>query len=255
LSNILIIGDTHDKPGVDKDRFRWAANLALERQPDTIVHLGDWSTFDSVSDYEGGSIHAEGRRYVDDINSHIESLDAFHKPIDEYNRKHSLWKKKKYKPRLIYCVGNHDMRIEKFVINNPKMKGVMSLDDMQMSRYGWETYPITRPADAHGIAFGHFFTSGIMGKAIGGLHHGSSLIMKGIRSCVVGHSHLRDFHERTDVFGSQVFGLVAGCYYSHGDHYTTEGKRMWRGLVYLTVNKGEANPEFIGIDDVEEMYG
>lgn len=245
MSSILVIGDTHDKPGVSKERFNWAANLALDRQPHTIVHLGDWSTFDSVSDYESGSIYAEGRRYVDDINSHLESLHAFHSTIE---------KKKTYRPRLVYCVGNHDMRIEKFVTNNPKMQGVMSLDDMKMREHGWEVYQLTEPANVCNIAFGHYFTSGIMGKAIGGLHHGSSLIMKCMRSCVVGHSHLRDFHERTDVFGKQVFGLVAGCYYEHGDHYTTEGKRMWRGLVYLNVNDKETNPEFIGIDKVKELY-
>ena len=255
LKSILVIPDPHDQPEIAKDRFRWLGNLIIDRQPDAIVHLGDGLSMDSLSEYDEGTIASEGRRYKDDIESFLEAQSLILEPTEKYNRTQTRKKKILYKPRKVYCMGNHEQRISKAVFKNPKLEGVISFKDLELEQNGWEVFPMTDPADVYGIAFSHFFTSGIMGRPISGVHHAASLVQKNYCSTVVGHSHDRSFWENTDCFGIKIFGLVAGCYFDHDLSYTREEDRNWVGLVWLSVYSDHVDPDFISIKRTEEDYG
>jgi predicted phosphodiesterase len=245
MKRILVIPDPHDQPEVSQERFKWLGELIAEERPDAIVHLGDGGSFDSLSTYDVGTLVAEGRRYADD-------LESFHKAMDLIER--PMGKIKAYAPKKVYCMGNHEQRIIKAVQQDPKLERVLSLDDLKLEPRGWEVHPLTDPADVYGVAFAHYFTSGIMGRPIFGINHARSLVAKTYRSSVVGHSHDRSFWEDTDIYGQKIFGLVAGCYFDHDLCYTREEDRNWAGLIMLHVDKKFVDPEFISLNQMKRRY-
>jgi predicted phosphodiesterase len=256
-TEVLVIPDPHDSPSHNKDRFEWAGEFALKRQPSYIVCLGDWAEMGSLGDYERGCVSMEGLRYCDDIASSREALARFNQPIEEYNNRHTRWKKKKYLPKKVMCYGNHEERILRAANKNPSMYGTIQLEDLGYEEAGWETFSLTKPAVIEGISFSHYFTSGIMGRPISGVNHARSLILKCLGSSVVGHSHLRGMAEERSISGKQMLGLVCGCYFDYDMGWSTENGRYWRGLVYLhDVHDGMAEPEFLNLNTyLKVKYG
>ena len=45
---IIVIGDTHDSPKIEQDRFVWIGKYIKETKPDYIIHIGDFGSFDSL---------------------------------------------------------------------------------------------------------------------------------------------------------------------------------------------------------------
>ncbi len=253
---ILIIPDSHARMDAPNDRFSWAGEFALDRQPNAIINIGDMADMTSLSMYDIGKLPAEGRRYEDDIHASHNACHLFNRAIQRYNNTHTKWKKKKYQPTMVITLGNHENRIPRACNEDPKLEGKLSLRDLAYESYGWEVIPYLQPYVYEDIAFQHYFTSGVLGRPIGGDNHAATLVKKGLMSCVQGHSHTRDFSELTDAIGRKRFGLVVGCYYDHPDHFTTEADRYWRGLVYLhDVQNGQAEPEFLAFDYLKRKYG
>jgi predicted phosphodiesterase len=249
MTQILVIPDPHDDPEENKDRFEWAGRLVVERQPDYIVCLGDWAEMGSLCRYDIGMVTAEGRRYCDDIASTHKSLALFNKPIVDYNNKRTYWKKKKYTPKMVMCIGNHENRINTAAAQTPSLYGTITMDDLKFEEHGWDVYPITKPAIIENMAFAHYFTSGVMGRPISGVNHSRSLLIKNFRSSVVGHSHMRGMSEERTINGDRILGLVCGCYFDYQMDWTTENDRYWRGMVYLNdVVDGNCEPEFLSLE-------
>ena len=251
----LIIPDSHAQPGVDNDRFEWLGEFALEHQPDVIIDIGDSADMASLCQYDVGKLRAEGRRYIDDIAAYRDAMDKFIRPIHKYNNTHSRWKKKTYRPRLVKCRGNHEYRIARAAAEAPALFGHIDYKDLQEEKHGWEVYDFLKTACIDNIAYQHFFTSGVMGRPIGGVNHARTLVANTHMSAVCGHSHMRDFWETTDAIGRRLFGLSVGCFFEHDEEYTSENERFWRGLVYLKeVRDGQAEPSFIGMEQLKRDY-
>jgi len=245
----LVLPDPHVCPDHNNDRLTWAGEFALSRMPKYIVCLGDFAEMGSLSQYDVGKLSGEGKRYEDDIVAAHDGLEKFNAAINKYNKTHTRWKKKKYQPKKIMCLGNHENRINLAVQDNPNMHKTLSVGDLQYQEYGWDVYGLTVPAMVEGIAFSHYFTSGVMGRPISGVNHARALITKTLNSCVVGHSHLTDYSRLTSVVGKQKLGLVCGCYFDYDMDWTTENNRYWRGLVYLhDMHDGYAEPEFLNLE-------
>ncbi len=251
----LVIPDSHAKPGVTNERFSWLGEFALERQPDVIVDIGDSADMPSLCSYDVGNVRAEGRRYSNDIRAYRDAMDKFIRPITKYNNTHTRWKKKTYRPDLIKCRGNHEYRIARAAAETPALYGHISYEDLEEAKYGWEVSDFLETAFVDGIAYKHFFTSGVMGRPVGGVNHARTLVAKNHMSSVCGHSHMRDYWEDIDPVGRRVFGLVVGCYFEHDEEYTTENDRFWRGLVYLhDVKEGSCEPEFLSMNMIKRLY-
>ena len=253
----LVIGDSHARPDVDNSRFDILAEFVLDRQPDVIIDIGDSADMPSLSSYDVGTVRAEGHRYKDDIAAYHDAQERFIGALRRYNSTRGSMKKKKYQPRLIKTRGNHEYRIVRAANEAPRYYGHIDLRDLRENEYGWETYDFLEPVGVDGICYQHYFTSGILGRPIGGENHAASLVKKNFMSCVAGHSHTRDFWETTNAVGRRVFGLVVGCFFEHEETYTKENARYWRGLVYLhDVRDGEAEPEFLSLENyLKPKYG
>ena len=250
----LIIPDIHASPDYKMDHCKWLSRYIIDEMPDTIVDLGDRADMASLSSYDVGMVSGEGKRYRDDIKAAKKCTRLLNSEIDAFNKKSSKWKKKMYKPDRYLTIGNHEERINIAANKSPAMFGHITLDDLKYDEMDWKTVPFGETLILNDVAYKHYFTSGIMGRPIGGEHHAASLVKKNYHSCVTGHSHMRSFYETLRADGKKVFGLVAGCYFPHDMTYTNESGRYWRGVVMLDDYGGTSNPHFISLDYIKKNY-
>ena len=129
---ILVIADTQAKSEEDLEYLLWIGHYIAEKQPDVIVHIGDHYDFPSLSSYDKGKSSSEGRRLYKDIeagNTGFEYLNLAMKSIPDYN------------PRKVFCLGNHEHRLSRYVDDNPELIGTLGTDFLPFDKYGWEVHP------------------------------------------------------------------------------------------------------------------
>lgn len=258
MTNILVIPDSHASPNHNNERFDILGKFILDRKPDVIVNIGDMADMPSLCSYDKGKKSFEGRRYKHDVAAVIDAQKRMFAPLNEYNLQQKKNSKKQYKPKLILTLGNHENRINRVCELQAEMEGTISVDDLKYKEFGWKVIPYTTPIAINGVAFCHHFISGIMGRPISGEHPSHSLITKMYQSCVAGHSHIRDFCERTGADGRRILGLIVGCYLDVDQYeaYAGEANKLWwRGLVMMNdVENGEFEPEFINMKQLRKRY-
>ncbi|WP_373088729.1 metallophosphoesterase [Zhongshania sp.] len=253
--SILVIPDSHARPNNDMRRFAALGNFITEKKPDVVISIGDWADVGSLCSYDKGTLHAEGRRYADDVAASREALALTMGPVQQEVDRIIRNKKRRWHPEFHITIGNHEQRIIRAQTEAPEYYGAFSIDDLGFKDYGWNVVDYMKPLVIDGIAFQHYFTSGVMGRPIGGVNHARTLVLKNYMSSVCGHSHMRDYWEDTRTDGQRIFGLVVGCYDEGDHHYTEEQKRWWSGLVMLhEVEDGSAEPAFFSTDYVLRRY-
>lgn len=257
MSTHLVIGDAHAKPGVSNDRFTWLGKLALDRKPDYIIDMGDWADMPSLSSYDKGRKSFEGRRYKHDIAASVDAYRKFDAPIAKYNKNRANNHKTQYKPKKIKLIGNHEERILRAQEASPELEGVINLEDVGYDQFGWKASPFLHPIPIDGVYYNHYFTSGILGRPIGGDNPAAVTLRKQFVSCTSAHTHIRDFAERTRADGQRILGLVAGCFFEHHEAYAGPANDMWwRGVIIChNVKDGYYDPEFISLSEVKRRYG
>lgn len=240
--DILVVPDAHCKPGVSNERFEWLGKYVAHKKPDIVVCLGDFADMPSLCTYDRGKIDFEGRRYKNDLAATRDALHLLQKGMGKYN------------PRKIMLLGNHEHRINKALALQPELDGIISTDDLKYQDWGWEVFDFKYPVEINGVTFCHYMPSGVMGYPISGENAASKLIAKNHTSCVVGHSHLMDYAERTDPFGKRILGLSAGCFFEHDEAYAGPANQMyWRGVQMLRrVKDGEYDLELISMKQLKE---
>lgn len=258
--DILVIGDAHAKPGVSNDRFEWAGNYAAAKRPDVIVDMGDWADMSSLSSYDIGKKSFEGRRYNDDVMAARDARARFETGIARVNRTLKGRKKAGYYPEKVSLGGNHcEGRINRVLEDDPKLIGTISYEDLGYEDYGWDYVPFREYYERAGLTFSHYFTSGVMGRPIGGEMPALSLLRKQFTSCVSAHSHLLDFAHRTRPDGTRIWGIVAGCFLdaTQWEEYAGPANLLWwRGLILLRgVKDGDIGSiETITVQQLEKDY-
>ncbi len=248
--SILVIPDAHAMPNQDLRRFEWLGRAVVDLHPDAVVCLGDWADMESLNRFDKpGSRAFEGRRYTADSSADQEALRLVHRQIDG-----------RWAGHLVFCEGNHEHRIAKAVDSSVTiLDEVISLDDLDFARRGWSVFPFLEPFVCEGVAFSHYFASGVMGRAVGGVNMGRNLILKTLGSAVVGHSHILDYSRqaRQDGSGRHYTGLSAGCYFEDDHAWAGPANRMyWRGFVVLrNVKDGDYDLETWEISRVRAKWG
>ncbi len=251
---ILVIPDAHARPDQDNTRFDALGNFILEKQPDIIINIGDLADMGSLCSYDKGQKVAEGRRYSADIDAANDALRRYTTPATKWITKSGS--RNRWRPEWHVTLGNHENRIDRAANEAPELHGKLKLDDIQFAKYHHKVHPFLKPLNVEGICFQHYYTSGVMGKPIGGVNHARTLVLKNYQSSVCGHSHSRDYWEDVRADGQKVFGLVVGCYDEGHHHYTTEQRRWWSGLVMLhEAHDGRAEPAFYSTQYVKAKFG
>ena len=254
MTKHLVIPDTQCKPGQSYDHLRWAGEYAADKKPDVIVHLGDHWDMPSLSSYDVGKKSFEGRRYINDVEAGKQGMDAFLAPIHEEQRRQRQNRKKVWQPRMVFLLGNHEHRIERAVENDSKLDGLLSYDDFELDDYGWEVYDFLEPAMIDGIAYCHYFTSGVMGRPCASA---SLMLRKKHMSCIMGHVQDREIAYDRRADGSRITGLFGGIFYQHDEEYLNhQTNGSWRGVWMLhEVNDGQFDEMPVSMSYLEKKYG
>ena len=252
MTRHLVIPDTQIKPACPIDHMYWAGRYACAIKPDVIIHLGDHWDMPSLSSYDVGKKSFEGRRYSADVEAGNEAMQVFMDCIRSEQQRLRKRKKKIWKPRLIFTLGNHEYRIERAVENDAKLEGLMSYEDLNLR--GWEVLPYLQPIIVDGIAYCHFFTSGVMGRPV---TNAKLLLQKKHMSCVMGHVQDRDIAFARKADGSNITGLFAGIYYNHSEDYLNpQTNGSWSGIWMLNeVNNGSFDELPISMNYLRRKYG
>ncbi len=259
MSDILIIGDPHAKPGVSNERFTKLGKLIADRKPEIIINIGDFFDFPSLSSFDVGKKDFEGRRYKLDLEAGHDALRKIQAPIDELNKDLKSKKVKQYNPKKYSLIGNHEQRLVKAINSDPKLEGTIGLSDLRFEEFGWEVVPFLEPLDVEGITFQHYFTSGAMERAIGGENVGKAILKRYHKSCFQGHSHFLQLAVEADALGNQYMAGAIGCFFKHIEPYFSKQTQynFWRGVVLLhgvkagTVRDGY---ECITLEYMEKTY-
>lgn len=250
---IAVIPDCQIRPGDDLTFLRCAGQYLVDKKPDVWVNIGDFGDMPSLSSYDVGKKSFEGRRYSNDIKAVHAGMEALLGPLWEYNDKARKNKEKQYKPIRKLTYGNHEDRIDRAINNDSKLEGLISLEDLKYKEYGWEVYPYLEPVVIEGIAFCHFFASGILGRPITSAR---MLLTKKHMSCVAGHQQGRDIAYATRADGTNMFGLIAGSFYEHDEEYLNpQTNNHWRGIYMLhAVQNGSCDEMAVSLDYLKKRY-
>lgn len=246
MTTHLILPDSHAHPDHNNDRFTWFGKLVHDLKPDVVVNIGDLADMASLC-FHSKHIELEGARYRADCDVAIDAQDRIF---------HEVRKHKKKLPRFVWTLGNHDIRAQRFVEAHPVFEGHVRNDDIGYKDYPWEMYDFLDTVEIDGIAYSHYFTSGLMGRPIGGTHPAWSIIKKRNQSSTCGHSHVTDYKiDRTP--GKSLMGLVCGSYIDYNAGYAGPANDMWsRGIaVCRNVEDGLYDFEWISINRLREVYG
>lgn len=246
----MYIPDTQVKKGVRIDHLERIGIHAARKRPDVIVHIGDHWDMPSLSSYDKGKKSFEGRRYADDIAAGNKALALLEAPIlEEIER--SRRTSRVWNPRLVFCYGNHEQRIQRAVETDPVLEGTIGYHDLALDN--WEVYDFKEVVWIDGVAYSHFFANKMSGLPIGGSIEN--------RLNKIGHSFTQG-HQQTLMFGCRPtlagiqYGLVCGTAYQHDEEYRGyQANDEWRGIIIKNqVRKGSYDPSFISLEWLKHRY-
>jgi hypothetical protein len=207
----------------------------------------------SLSSYDVGKKSFEGRRYKNDVQATHEAMVALLHPLWEFNSKARKNKEKQWHPKLILTLGNHENRINRAVNDDPKLEGVLSVDDLGYEEYGWSVVPFLDVHVEDGIAYSHYFTTGLMGRPV--TTAGACLAKKHM-SCVQGHQQGLQIATAYKADGQMISSIIAGSCYEHNEDYmSSQGNKHWRGFLMLhDVDNGQFDIMPVSLKYLNKKY-
>lgn len=250
----MIIADTQCKPNQDFTHLRAAGKYIVEKQPDVLIHIGDHFDMESLSSYDKGKKTFEGRRVKQDIDAGHSGMIALLSPLLALQEQQRRNKKRIYTPRMIFCMGNHEQRIDRFVNDNPEFEGFMGTNLLNLENYGWEVFDFLKPAEQDGIFYVHYLANPFTGKPYGGT--ALNQIKTIGKSFVVGHKQCLDIAIRPTLDGKLQIGIVNGAFYPHDEAYKgPQGNNHFRGITVLhDVEDGFGNPMMVSLQYLLDNY-
>lgn len=253
MIRILVIPDVQAKPGVNFDHLTHIGRYIVDKQPDIIVNIGDFADMESLCSYDKGKKDFEGRRYKKDIQAAHTAMDMLLAPMREYNQKALEGHRKRYKPRMVLTLGNHEERIQRVAQYSPELDGLVSYDDLPYKE--WEVHDYLKPVVINGVLFVHYLANPMSGKPYGG--SAANMLQKVGQSYFMGHKQTLDIATRFTVGGVQQWGIVCGACYTHHENYKGyQGNDHFRGVIMLNrVQEGSYDPTIVSLDYLAERYG
>jgi len=237
---IVVVGDLHFHPGYDNKRADAIGEFAAEELQNAgdegfLVLMGDVSDCVAFNDH-GTKLELEGARWQEDIESCHDGLDRLMRPF--HRRKRKL-------PHRMVVLGNHENRINRWLAQEPRFEGMMAIDDLGFSRFGFQTHPFGRMANVGGVNFVHHLGTQT-GRAAQITSPTNGIKSIGV-STVVGHSHTSSytpvyFRDRT------IHGIDAGCAIhkdmGFGEGWSHQTAHKYRRCVWVLDNVNDGDFDF-----------
>lgn len=245
---IVVIGDAHDSPHLDKERFVHIGKHINSIRPDVVIQIGDFMTADSVSTHEGNhTIAGRGKpTYNEDIASFRLALDALGSALN-------------YNPEMHVTMGNHERRVMAFENENPEVDGMMSEKlNLALSDRGWTYSPYGEPTFYGGVAFLHAALNRL-GKTFGGKTAENQIANETVTDCVIGHSHIKRVSKHSKLHHRHVTIANVGCALpdGHVESYAQHAMTGWSyGIMTLGIKDGHiVDDEWVSMATLKERHG
>lgn len=251
----IVVPDSQVKPDTDVSFLNWIAQYIVDCKPDVIVHLGDFWDMQSLSSYDYGKRQAEGRRVIADIDAGNYAWNVFTQPIYDESIRLQKNKKKHWIPECHFLLGNHEQRIQRAIDTDAKLEGLVSYNDLLVSKHhDWQVHPFLEPAILDGIAFNHYFTTGLAGRPSA---TANAQLNKQKMSCIAGHQQGLQIATAYRGDGVRLTSVIAGSCYTHDEDYLgAQGNNHWRGILRLEeVVDGEFDLLPISLNYLQRKYG
>jgi len=250
----LVIGDCHTDPSQLKNdglrRFRWLNKLILDKLPDRIIIMGDFTSFSSLSAWDKDKRRKiEGRRYEKDIDVANQALDLLLADIDVFQED---------KTDLIFLKGNHEEWLDRYIDIDPTFDGLHSVEkDMELFERGFKVIKYKEDYVHKGMSFTHV---PIManGKPVGGKYATNKALEVYSNSVCFGHTHNFDVaavHRKNSQSLQQA--INCGCFFEHIDEYAQGSMtNYWRGVLLLDhYDTNRADIEQVSLGRLKRIYG
>jgi hypothetical protein len=141
------------------------------------------------------------------------------------------------------------------VNDQPELEGTLGYDSLKFDEHGWISHPFLDVVVLDGVAYSHYFVSGVMGRSV---TSAKALLTKKHQSCVMGHVQRYETAMDYNAQGKRITGLFAGCFYQHEDNYRDAQSNIatWRGVhVLYGVHDGEFTHNSIDISYLKGRFG
>ena len=229
--SVLVLPDCQVKEGVPLDHLRWLGNYIVSKRPDIIINIGDFADMPSLSSYDKGKKSFEGRRYSKDLGAAVDGMDALLGPLKTLQYRQAVNRKKIYSPEMHLTLGNHENRINRAINDDPKLEGLISIKDLRYEEYGWKVHDFLEIVSIQGIAFSHYFVTGLAGRPSS---TANAQLNKTHSSCVSGHQQGLQIATGKRADGQLLTSIIAGSFYLHEEEYLgAQGNNHWRGALML----------------------
>jgi hypothetical protein len=238
MTTHFVLPDCQIRAGDNTDFLGAIGRYIVRKQPDVLVCIGDFADMPSLSSYDIGKKSFEGRRYTHDIKAARDAMEALLAPIKSFNEKAKKNKEKQYKPRMVMTLGNHEHRINRAIENDAKLDGVLSIGDLGYTEFGWEVYPFLDVVVVDGVAYCHYFVTGVAGRPAASA---PAQLRKTNMSSIAGHQQGLQIATGSRADGKRIQSIIAGSCYEHSEDYLgPQGNQHWRGALMLhEVENGE----------------
>jgi hypothetical protein len=253
---ILLVPDIHAKPGDDLTRLDTMAEWLRKRRLSLtkIVQIGDAYDMASLCLHDKESPEWYERNLSDDLAAGDWALDKLVMLAQEHDLLQS---------DVIFTLGNHEDRYDKFMAADNRLRTgpfTKTLKGRVKKQYPHMTVvDFLKPHIFAGIAFQHYFTSGVMGRPQGGENIANNLLRNQFMPVVCGHTHIYSYAERTDATGRKVQALCAGCFVDPNlpVKYARGTNHLWRnGITLLHVwDMGQYDLEFVSLERLNKTVG
>jgi len=248
-TRVVAIGDTHDQPGMPKDRFKWIGRHCAKVIPHRIVQIGDFASWDSVSTHDApGSVsHSMRPSFKTDLESCEEAMSLFFKEIKDLTIPMEL------------TAGNHEDRIARFENKNAETVGTLYMQFEELcARYRWRLHTYGQWLFIDGVGFTHV-PKNIMGKPYGGQNSENAIANHATHGVVYGHTHRSAFRKAPKIGinnSIEVLNLGSAMPDGYVAKYAGTATSGWSyGIYELSIKSGHiTSHRFISMRELRELY-
>lgn len=248
----------HVAPGQDLSRFNALGQLIVKRRPDNIVSLGDFVTVDSLTAWDQNKrLLLEGRRYQGDMLAGGSALYGIFNPITSLRNRQRFDKKRRYTPRVVWILGNHEDRVRRYVEVHAEMAGHLdAMKDLNLESrvdWGFEVVPYKESIEIGGINFTHAVLNE-KNEPIAGKYALRNSADRVGASTIFGHTH-RFETLSLNRYGTRLIQVsMIGTFSNETPFYAKGGlNHYWQGCVIVHhLKDGRYDLEMISLNRLME---